>query len=148
MVKFVKRATDDTCNDDSNVSPYSNSGSGSNSGSSGSPIASLNGFQNNQAPFGGDYDKAHKIFIAHGVLASLAFVILFPFGAIGIRLLSFPGLIWVHAAIQALSYVVFIVAFGLGIYMATELHMVSPAAPISPPSNKKKLTANENPQSA
>lgn len=62
--------------------------------------------------------------IAHGVLASLAFVVFFPFGAISIRLFSFPGLVWFHAIFQVLAYLIFIAAFGLGIYLATQIHLV------------------------
>ncbi|KAH9861239.1 hypothetical protein IAQ61_010976 [Plenodomus lingam] len=62
--------------------------------------------------------------IAHGVLASLAFVILFPAGAIAIRLASFPGVIWLHAAFQALAYLVYIAGVGLGVYLATEMDLL------------------------
>lgn len=62
--------------------------------------------------------------IAHGVLASLAFVIFFPFGAISIRLFSFPGLLWFHAIVQVVAYLLFISAFGIGIYLATQIHRV------------------------
>ncbi len=70
-------------------------------------------------------ERTRRILIAHGVLASLAFVILFPAGAISIRLLSFPGLVWFHAAVQVLAFVTFIAAFGLGAYLANELALVS-----------------------
>ena len=63
--------------------------------------------------------------LAHGVLACLAFVIFFPFGAISIRLFSFPGLLWFHAIVQALAYLIYIAAFGLGIYLATQIRRVS-----------------------
>jgi hypothetical protein len=69
--------------------------------------------------------QTQRILVAHGVMAALAFVILFPFGAISIRLMSFPGLVWFHAAFQVLAYVVYIVAFGMGIWMATNLGYVS-----------------------
>lgn len=63
--------------------------------------------------------------IAHGVLASLAFVILFPAGAIAIRLASFPGVLWLHAAFQIFAYLIYTAAFGLGVYMAKEMNLVS-----------------------
>lgn len=62
--------------------------------------------------------------IAHGVLASLAFVILFPAGSIAIRLASFPGIVWLHAAFQVFAYLVYIAAFGLGVHMATEMNLL------------------------
>ncbi|KAH7402255.1 hypothetical protein DE146DRAFT_460671 [Phaeosphaeria sp. MPI-PUGE-AT-0046c] len=68
--------------------------------------------------------------IAHGVLASLAFVILFPAGAIAIRLASFPGIVWLHAAFQVFAYIVYIAAFGLGVYLATQLNVLNNYHPI------------------
>ncbi|KAI4959927.1 hypothetical protein J4E86_001545 [Alternaria arbusti] len=62
--------------------------------------------------------KKRTMLIAHGVLASLAFVILFPSGAIAIRLASFPGIVWLHAGFQILAYMVYIAAFGMGIWLA------------------------------
>jgi hypothetical protein len=62
---------------------------------------------------------------AHAILACLAFAVLFPFGAISIRLLSFPGLVAFHAALQILGYLTYIIAFGLGVYLATQMHYVS-----------------------
>ncbi|GAB7352716.1 hypothetical protein MBLNU459_g3071t1 [Dothideomycetes sp. NU459] len=60
----------------------------------------------------------NPVLFAHGLMASLAFVILMPAGAISIRIFNFPGLIWVHAAIQMLAYAVYIAAFGIGVYLA------------------------------
>ena len=47
-----------------------------------------------------------------------AFAFLFPLGAILIRVASFRGLIWVHAAIQSLAYALALAGLGLGIYIA------------------------------
>lgn len=58
-----------------------------------------------------DYDAVTE---AHGVTGSLAFVIIWPLGAILIRLLSFKGSVWIHAATQALGLLLFIVNFGTG----------------------------------
>lgn len=54
----------------------------------------------------------------HGTLASLAFVAIFPLGAILVRLARFSGLAWIHGGLQLFGYVLFIAAAGLGIYMA------------------------------
>jgi len=59
-----------------------------------------------------------KHLIAHGVLASLAFVILFPAGSIAIRLASFPSVLWFHALFQIFAYMTYTAAFGLGIWLA------------------------------
>ena len=71
------------------------------------------------------YSKQQRILVAHGVLAALAFLILFPFGAISIRLMSFPNLVAFHAVFQGLSYLVYLVAFGMGVWMASQLGYVS-----------------------
>lgn len=84
---------------------------------------------NGLTPIGGsmgaEMERTRRMLIAHGVLAALAFVILFPAGAITIRLASFPGVVWFHAAFQAFAYLVYIAAFGLGVYLANEMRLVS-----------------------
>jgi len=67
-----------------------------------------------------DFQKQKNILITHGVMACLAFAFMFPVGAIAIRLLSFPGSIWLHAGLQIFAYILFIVAFGLGIWVADQ----------------------------
>ena len=57
---------------------------------------------------------------AHGALAAIAFVAIFPMGAILVRMASFRGLAWFHGGWQVFGYVVFIVAAGLGISMAKQ----------------------------
>lgn len=59
------------------------------------------------------------LIIAHATLASLAYILFFPTGAILLRLASFPGLIWVHAGLQIFGYVLVTAAVALGIYAAT-----------------------------
>ncbi|KAJ8117537.1 hypothetical protein OPT61_g1295 [Boeremia exigua] len=80
---------------------------------------------------GGAFTSQRRtMLIAHGVLASLAFVILFPAGAIAIRLGSFPGVVWLHAAFQIFAYLVYIAAFGLGVYIASQMEMLDHHHPI------------------
>ena len=57
---------------------------------------------------------------AHGVIMCLAFVIGFPIGAFLMRLMSFRGLVWVHAGVQLLSYLGAIIGLGLGVYIANQ----------------------------
>lgn len=56
--------------------------------------------------------------IAHGTIMGLTFVIIYPLGAILIRLLSFSGLVWVHAATQIFAYILALTGLGLGVYIA------------------------------
>ena len=60
----------------------------------------------------------HNAVITHGTVMGFAFAFLFPLGAILIRVASFRGLIWVHAAIELLAYALALVGLGLGIYVA------------------------------
>lgn len=71
-----------------------------------------------------------SMLLAHGVLACIAFVALFPIGGILIRLANFTGLIWVHAALQLFGYLVYIIAFIMGVYMATHMNLMSNSHPI------------------
>lgn len=87
---------------------------------------SSNSPQNGIVPISsGALGNQKKTLIAHGVLAALAFVILFPSGAILMRLASFPGLVWVHGAFQIFAYLVYVAGFGLGVYIANEMDLVS-----------------------
>ena len=96
----------------------SNSGNGGNTNGGFTSIGSSGG------------GNQRTMLIAHGVLASLAFVILFPSGAIAIRLASFPGVVWLHAAFQVFAYLVYIAGFGLGVYLATEMDLPNNYHPI------------------
>jgi hypothetical protein len=65
----------------------------------------------------GRQSKSRTI-VAHGALASLAFVALLPFGGILVRFGSFNSLAWIHGGLQIFAYAIFVAAAGLGIYMA------------------------------
>ncbi|KAF1914600.1 hypothetical protein BDU57DRAFT_298651 [Ampelomyces quisqualis] len=66
-------------------------------------------------------DGRQKVLIAHGVLAALTFVILFPVGSILIRLGTFRGVWIIHGGLQLFAYIVYIVAFGLGVWMVNNI---------------------------
>lgn len=76
------------------------------------------------------YEHYHHIIIAHAVLACFAFVFLFPIGGILIRIGNFSGCLWVHAGIQMFAYLIYIIAFGMGVYLATSFHKINSAHPI------------------
>ena len=65
----------------------------------------------------GDVAAADRAIIAHGVIMAFTFVIVFPLGALVIRLASVKGLVWVHAAVQGLGYISAFTGLGLGIYI-------------------------------
>ncbi|PVI01193.1 hypothetical protein DM02DRAFT_362727 [Periconia macrospinosa] len=62
-----------------------------------------------------------KILIAHAVMASLAFVIFFPMGAILVRLSSFPGTWLLHGIFQVFAYLVYTAAFGIGVWIVSRV---------------------------
>lgn len=78
----------------------------------------------------GAQSSMKKRLAAHGILASLAFVIFFPAGAIAIRLASFPLVVAFHAVFQVFAYLVYIAAFGLGVTMANDLQVLNSRHPI------------------
>lgn len=65
-----------------------------------------------------DFKKRNRAMIAHGAVMGLAFALFFPIGSILIRVFSFRGLVWVHAATQLLAYALSIAGLGLGVYLA------------------------------
>ena len=68
-----------------------------------------------------------RIILVHAVLACVAFVALFPIGGILIRVATFTGCIWVHVALQSFAHVIYLAAFGLGIYLANSFGQMSEA---------------------
>lgn len=97
----------------------SGSGSGSSSGSNGfgPPGASF------QGGLGFDINTATRYRNIHGILAALAFVVLFPIGAMAMRVVPGRLAIWVHAITQLVAYIVFIAAAGLGIWLVQEVRI-------------------------
>lgn len=67
---------------------------------------------------------------AHAIAATVAFGLLFPSGAILIRLGSFRGAWLVHGLFQIFSYLLYIAAFAMGVYMASNMRMLHLAHPI------------------
>lgn len=91
--------------------PYSSSnGNGNGNGDNG-------GFGGSSNFFGFDLSTYSTVLTAHAVLACVAFAFLFPVGGILIRLANFRGLWFVHGLLQVFAYVVYIAAFGIGIWV-------------------------------
>lgn len=94
----------------------SGSGSGSSGSSSGFPFSS-----GDSSFLGFNVNTAETYRLAHGVMASLAFVIFFPAGAISIRIIPGRFALLLHVAFQMLAYALYICAFALGIWMVTHI---------------------------
>ena len=65
-----------------------------------------------------NFAKRDKFVIAHGVIMGLTFALLFPSGALLIRVFSFRGLVWAHAAFQLAAYTLALAGLGMGVYIA------------------------------
>jgi hypothetical protein len=62
-----------------------------------------------------DYEAVR---MAHAIMAPIAFVLFFPFGAMAIRMLSFRGIVWFHAGWMVFTYIVVLASMGMGVWMA------------------------------
>ncbi|PBP20268.1 CBD9-like protein [Diplocarpon rosae] len=69
--------------------------------------------------------NSNAILMAHGILGSIAFVILYPLGAIAIRLFSFRGLVFLHAGWMVFTYTLVLASMGLGVWTAVTTHQLS-----------------------
>ena len=103
------------------------SGDSDSSSAAGGYGAGAGGAAGSYASIAQDFAKRNKAVIAHGTLMGLAFALFFPSGSLLIRLFSFRGLVWVHAAFQMFTYALALAGLGLGIYIAvwpSEVHYV------------------------
>lgn len=66
-----------------------------------------------------------SIILAHGVLAGALFVILFPLGAILLRLSHSPNVVRYHGAWQTACYIISLASLGLGAWLAHKTDLVS-----------------------
>lgn len=97
-------------------------GSSSSSSSSSGGLSGA-GNSNFQTAAGFEYEQAMSYGRVHGVLAAVAFVGLFPIGAILMR--AVPGrFAWViHALAQVLGYLVFVAAAALGLLLVRMMRL-------------------------
>ena len=109
---FVDSGSSSTGSGNSSSSAAGGSTDGSSDGSSGSSSGGSSGGAGEYAQLAKKFAKRNKAVIAHGTIMGLAFALLFPSGSIMIRLLSFTGLVWVHAGVQMLAYALAIAGMG------------------------------------
>jgi hypothetical protein len=70
-----------------------------------------------------------KIILTHGVMMAVCFTTLFPMGGILLRVLNIKHIAWFHGIWQTVTYLLALSAFGIGVWMATELDQVSCNSP-------------------
>lgn len=104
---------------------YTYGGYGSSGGGYGSSGSGYGGTYSSPFSSAEAYGQFTSLRAAHGVLASIALALLFPVGAIIIRLLPSKWAVAIHAAFQATAYLLFTVAFGIGIYIARSVNFGS-----------------------
>ena len=92
--------------------PYSGSGGGYNGDGDGDGDGS--GFA---GVFGSSLQRAIHYRTIHGILASVAMVVLFPVGSSLMRLVPGRFAIWAHALLQLTAYALYIAGAALGIYL-------------------------------
>ena len=79
--------------------------------------------------FGPGYNVSGMV-TAHSVMATVIFGLLFPSGSILIRLGSFRGVWLVHGILQTITYILYIAAFAIGVYLATHERKLSNVHPV------------------
>ncbi|OSS48760.1 hypothetical protein B5807_06986 [Epicoccum nigrum] len=99
--------------------PGGSSGGGSSNGNNNfGDVGGSSSFQG--GPSQSFINSRRQFLIGHGVLASLAFVILFPVGSIFVRFGSFRGAWLIHGLFQIFTYLVYTAAVSIGIWMAQQ----------------------------
>ncbi|PNS15147.1 hypothetical protein CAC42_8148 [Sphaceloma murrayae] len=72
----------------------------------------------------------NRMLLAHGVMMSLAFAFMMPFGSTLIRLFKFRGTAWIHGGWQIAAYLVALGGFGIGVWFAYVEGYLTEAHPI------------------
>lgn len=104
-------------------------------GSSSNPFTTSDAVVSGTAPAnssgGGSSSPMRKnIMLVHGIFASLAFLVFFPLGAIIMRLGKFSNVVAAHVATQVFAWLLFMTAFGLGLYYGITGNYMSQTHPI------------------
>lgn len=69
----------------------------------------------------GSFDRANTILIAHAVIASAVWVLFVPWAALLLRInIKSPVVLKLHALLQIVSYLLYIAAAGLGVWLARQ----------------------------
>ncbi|KAH9999727.1 hypothetical protein F4779DRAFT_154251 [Xylariaceae sp. FL0662B] len=99
-----------------------NSGSGFGDSDPGSDYGYGAGGSADRIP-GFDVREASRLRTIHGILAAVAFAVLFPVGSVFMRTVPGPLAWLVHAATQITAYLLYVAAAGLGLYLVSVVRM-------------------------
>lgn len=131
----------------SDSSDSTGDGPGPGSGGSGGGGGGAFGPQRGGLPV--DVERAFRVRNAHGVLAAVTFIGVFPLGAILMRVAKTR--VWLHGFVQLLALAGYVAAAGLGIWLALYVRVPGPdgtvnlvsfvvALPMTPPPPQKLPT--------
>ncbi|OAA58442.1 integral membrane protein [Niveomyces insectorum RCEF 264] len=101
-----------------NNNPFGNGNNNGNFGNRG-PTNGANGNNGFLGLFGETLRRDMYFRNVHGILTSICIVILFPLGAILMRLLPGQLAVWAHAGFQTIAYLGFIAGACLGLYLVS-----------------------------
>ncbi|CZS90816.1 related to cellobiose dehydrogenase [Rhynchosporium agropyri] len=104
-----------------------NTGTNTNTGSTQTPSGSTTGATGSELGGIESTPKFNRILIAHAIIGPIAFVIFYPLGAMTIRLLSFKGLVWMHAGWMVFTYLLVLISMGLGVWLAVNTKQLDTA---------------------
>jgi hypothetical protein len=102
----------------SSSNPFTTAVASTTSSSSSSSSSSSDSNSDSTTDDGGEPSKLDMVIMAHAVLAPITFVLFFPIGAMIIRLLSFKGVVWLHAGWMVTTYIIVLGAMGMGVWIA------------------------------
>jgi hypothetical protein len=75
----------------------------------------------------------NNVILAHGIVYAIAFVLVFPAGALLLRLFPSRNLVWYHTAVQIVGIIFMFAGFGLGCWLCAQY------SPVSNPNRWSKL---------
>ena len=101
----------------SSTSSASTSTAGSNAYPNAASTASSSTSDGDNSGSNADDETSLRATIAHGTIMGFTFIIVFPLGALLIRLCSFKALVWVHAGVQIFGYILALTGLSLGIFI-------------------------------
>ena len=102
----------------SSSNPFTTTVASATSSSSSSSSSSSDSNSDSTTDDGGAPGRLNMVIMAHAVLAPITFVLFFPIGAMIIRLLSFKGVVWLHAGWMVTTYIIVLGAMGMGVWIA------------------------------
>jgi hypothetical protein len=87
-------------------------------------MSSTHTFDARAASSDAEHKRLHNILLAHGLLLGITACVIFPFGAMLVKVCRFRGGVWVHAVWQIFGLMAAIAGYGTGVYLSNRWHKV------------------------